>query len=590
MSVTMKVLLAFPPTWPPTVPHLALPCLAASLRRHGVEVVQRDLNLEAFDRILTSAYIEDALERIRQDYGPYGDERPPRPVLPEPEFVQWALEGGGDAAIQVEAAKSVIRSDAFFDGPVGHGAMEVIYKCLCVAALPFHPASLRLQCCNPPAPVDSSASLLAAARDPQVNMFVDIFREGALADIEREQPDVVGISAPSIHQFLPALTLAHLIKVEAGLPCHVTLGGPHVTMIRRALPDVPELFELFDSVVVFDGETALLRLAEALDGDGDLSKVPNLIYRENGQVRATERAAPVRMADLPTPDFGGLPLDRYLTPQLVLPLLSARGCYYGKCAFCNVGYGEPSCCSQAPAGQLAEQMLQLHAAYGAERIFFADEAITPHTLEALPPILANRGAPVAWGGCLRFEEAVTRDVCESMYAGGFRLNLIGLESASDAVLRRMRKDTDIALMRRVLRNSAEAGIWNHVFFFFGFPGETVPDAGKTVDFVLEQREFIHSIAFGPFSLALDSPAQRSPAAFGIERIVTDPEKDLAVYFDYEPGSGLDQEAAAQLCAELQERLPGKRCMQFYCNDAYRLLQAAQLTARGAPFPSWVDEG
>ena len=41
----MKVLLVFPP-------HLALPALTAYLRTNGVEVIQRDLNAEVFDRSL----------------------------------------------------------------------------------------------------------------------------------------------------------------------------------------------------------------------------------------------------------------------------------------------------------------------------------------------------------------------------------------------------------------------------------------------------------------------------------------------------------------------------------------------------------
>ena len=31
-------------------------------------------------------------------------------------------------------------------------------------------------------------------------------------------------------------------------------------------------------------------------------------------------------------------------------------------------------------------------------------------------------------------------------------------------------------MSRILQESNDAGIWNHTFFFFGFPGETLEDA------------------------------------------------------------------------------------------------------------------
>lgn len=45
-------MLLFPPNWTPTMPHLALPTRAAYLRQNGVEVTQRDLNIEVSDEII----------------------------------------------------------------------------------------------------------------------------------------------------------------------------------------------------------------------------------------------------------------------------------------------------------------------------------------------------------------------------------------------------------------------------------------------------------------------------------------------------------------------------------------------------------
>ena len=72
-------------------------------------------------------------------------------------------------------------------------------------------------------------------------MFLEIYRRSVIADILREEPDIVGISFPAMAQMLPGMTLAHLIK-EAGLPCHITVGGPHISMLREQLPHVPAVF------------------------------------------------------------------------------------------------------------------------------------------------------------------------------------------------------------------------------------------------------------------------------------------------------------------------------------------------------------
>jgi len=578
----MKVVLIFPPHWTPTMPHLALPALTSYLRSHGVEVVQRDLNLETFDEVLTRAYLTQATARLRRDYRAHGSRWPG----PKRGMVEWALVHGPQLAAQIEEAMDVIRSHAFLEGSTGLRAFQVMVQSLEVASLAFYPAALELSTYIPAAPVDRSRSLLPAIRDLQHNVFLDIFRRGIVADIQREEPDVVGISIPTMEQMLAGMTLGYLIK-EAGLPCHVTVGGPHVTMLREELPRVPALFDLFDSAVVFEGEKPLLRLIEALDGDGDLSKVPNLIYEDNGQVRATSYEEPARIADLPLPDFDGLPLDRYLIPRLVLPLLTSHGCYHGKCAFCNVGYGGPNFFCQLPAERVVERMMALHDKHGVQHIFFADEAITPRNLKHMSPLLEELGAPIHWCGCARLEKALTREPLDSMARGGCRMLLFGLETASEPILQRMAKGTHREDVSRVLRESSQAGIWNHVFFFFGFPGETIDHAQETVNFVYEHQHAVHSASPGAFLLERYAPAHCDPETYGIKRIVHDPDRDLAIHFDYEVESGMNEAMAELLVSRFVDVLPEKRFGHYYVNDVYRFLYVSDLRERGMALPPWL---
>jgi anaerobic magnesium-protoporphyrin IX monomethyl ester cyclase len=579
-------MLLFPPSWTSTMPHLALPALTAYLRLHGVEVIQRDLNLEILDRILTRDYMEQAVTHLRQDYGSGAERRLAQQIKPKRKEIEWALAHGPQLATQVEAAVQAIRSDTFFDGPAGLRAVECVLQCLEVASLPFYPASLGLSSYIPPLPVDSSRNLEQMVSDPQHNIFLDIFRHTVIADIEREGPDILGISIATLDQMLAGMTLAFLVK-QAGLPCHVTVGGPHISMLREELVKVPGLFDFFDSAIVFDGEKPLLRLTEALDGDRDLERVPNLIYRASGQVRVTACEDSIKLADLPLPDFDGLPLERYLAPKLVLPLLTARGCYHGKCAFCNVGYGGPSSFCQLRPEQVVEQMTALETKYGVRHIFFADEAITPRNLRGMSSLLGKLGAPVHWGGCVRFESVLSRTLLESMARGGCRMLLFGLEAGAESVIKRIGKGTKIEQTGRILRQSSEAGIWNHVFFFFGFPGETIEDAQETVNFLYKHQDHIHSAAFGTFLLERYAPAHRFPKRYGIKRIVQDPDKDLAIYFDYEVESGMNEQLAELVASRFLDALPEKRFGHFYLHDAYRFLYIGHLSEQGIRFPPWL---
>jgi anaerobic magnesium-protoporphyrin IX monomethyl ester cyclase len=587
----MKLMLIAPPVWTPTMPHLALPSLTAYLRQTGVNVQQRDLNIEAFDHVLTRDFVLSSLGRVA--------ERRPSYVHPQsesrvrhigraiaPAALDWARSTGPSLANEVESAKALIKSQAFFDGARSRPAFETLMGALQLASLPYFPASLSMHTYTSQYRHDSSRALLAAVRDQDSNVFVRLFERLIMPDVLRWQPEVIGISIPSVHQVIAALTLASLVR-QSGLRTHVTVGGPMITLWRELLPRVPQMFELFDSAVVFDGEEPLLRLCEAVDAGAGLDRVPNLIYRDGSVVRTNERVVPHRLSDMPTPDFDGLPLDKYLVPELVLPLATSRGCYHGRCSFCNVGYGEVVTFSRMPGNLALEQVTSVAAKHGSRHVFLVDEAITPRVARDISHGLLRLGSAVRWASCARFEPAFTSGLLQTMADGGCQMLLFGLETGSPSVAERMAKRTRLDVTRRVLGDSARAGIANHVFLFFGFPGESIEDAQATADFVYENGRHIHSTSVGTFLLQRYAQAHSEPAVFGITRIVERADADLACYFDYEVASGLDSATAEVVVERLQDVLPVHPDPQFYVNQIYRFLHCSHLRDIGQPLPLWL---
>jgi anaerobic magnesium-protoporphyrin IX monomethyl ester cyclase len=597
----MNICLLFPPHWTPAMPHLALPWLTGFLRQKGHSVLQRDLNVETFDEILTRRHLHRSLNRIRRRFGAAGGKH--SGVLsgiqqqPSPEQVRWAFEKGPGLAEKVEKAKAVLRSDQFYNGENCLPAFLTMVEALELNSLAYFPARLDLTGFSDALHPDSSHELLQSANDPEINPFYEIFQQGIIQNLKRtlgaaEEPILVGISIPTQGQFLAGITLAALIR-QADLKCHITAGGPQITMLREQIPAASDLFDLFDSFVIFDGEIPLLRLTETLAGDGDLSRVPNLIYRKPGTMAVhTNPVLPmseVRQAQQDViPDFDGLPLERYLTPEPVLPLVTAHGCYHGKCGFCNVGYGNPFHYFPYPVEKVVEQIRQVKEKYGCRHIFFVDEAITPRSMRQLAEALSDPATTVNWCGAVRFEKALSDPLLAQISNSGCRLLLFGLESASEPIMQRMIKGTQRETMSRILRSGEAVGIWNHVFFFFGFPTETIAEAQETVDFVYAHQDAIHSASPGAFLLERYAPAQRFPEKFGVRHIHTDPRRDLAIYFDYEPEAGLDERTANQLVDGLIARLPDKRYGQYYVNDIYKLLYASELHRRGQPLPRLIE--
>jgi hypothetical protein len=578
----MKIFLVYPPPWTPAMPYLALPALTAFLRAHGVEVIQRDLNVETYDTVLSRTYLEQSLKRLRADY-PKSRNR----ALPALSKIEWAFANGPRLASQIDSAKNIFRSPAFYDSEKSLQAFTVIMESLELASLPFQPAQLDFLYYTPATPIDSSRLLLQGARDTQHNMFLDIFQRGIVADIVREKPDVVGISIPTMAQMYAAITLAHLIK-QTGLKCHITVGGPHISMLREQIPNAPLLFDAIDSAVIFDGETPLLKLAEALDGKCAMSDVPNLIYRADGKIHVNPTQMHPDASTTVTPDFDGLPLNRYFVPDLVLPLVTAHGCYHGVCAFCNVGYGAGKGFFPMQADQVLDQITTLQKKYGVRHIFFTDEAMPPRTMRMLSERLANLGSPVDWATCARFEKVISSELLETMSNAGCRMLFYGLETASERMVKLMVKGTQAENVSRVLEEGTQAGIWNHTFLFFGFPTETIEDAQDTVNFLYAHQDSIHSAGLGTFILERYSPAHLDPAHFGITRVIEKPERDLAIYFDYELASGMDETMAKTVLDRFVDQLPGKRYGQYYTHDVHRFLFATHLHTQGKPYPTWLS--
>src|SRR6266849_2661513 len=209
------------------------------------------------------------------------------------------------------------------------------------------------------------ADLAAATADPHANLFEAYYQSSVLAELERDRPDLVAVSILNVQQVIPGLTLARRLKTAGHF---VVIGGTVYTKFVGELLQRPEFFRLFcDGLIAYEGETALLELVEQLAGGRDLSRVPNLLYLDrSGRVTFT-RYHVEDVSALPTPDFDGLPLDDYLAPAPVLPILTGKGCYFNRCKFCDIPFinhiSKKAYRVRTPE-RVAEDVARLHERYG----------------------------------------------------------------------------------------------------------------------------------------------------------------------------------------------------------------------------------
>ena len=553
----MKVMLVFPPDWYPSEPYLSLPTLTAVLRGAGHQVIQKDVNLEMYDWFFSDDFLRRVLRKVPQQLDRL------RKLSKKRDLEEWETELQltlceltreriGELIQKAETAKRIVRGEAFYDIDRLEWAINVFREVTSVISLVYAPARV----CMPPMETDLSykvyvsSEILDAVQDKQVNVYRDVFEHILKPAIAETQPDVIGISIVLQQQLFSSMTFCALIK-EQFPHIHVTIGGNTVTRLRDVLPNTPDLFALFDSAVVYEGETAFSQLVEAVGAGRDLAGVPNLIYHDKSGIHTSSLTYSEDMAALPSPDFDGLPLEKYFLPDRILPYLATRGCYWGRCEFCDHGEGYTAGYRTKKIDQIIEEIGLLKRKYNVHHFHFTDESYPPALFRKLCRQLAEGRLRISWTTHMRFEKSLLEDsVWKDAQAAGCKYLHMGYESGDERVLKLMDKATTTEVIRQSLELSARAGVWNHVMGFFGFPGERREDALASIQFLETNKDLVHSIGFGTFDLSKHTPVAKNPEKFGVTPYIN-PQWDLALDYYYTVKDGLSVEEAERVFEEFE---------------------------------------
>ncbi|MBT5764654.1 MAG: radical SAM protein [Nitrospina sp.] len=454
----------------------------------------------------------------------------------------------------VEKAKKILRGETFYDIDQLEWATNCLHQTMALISLAYYPA----QICFPPIETDivykpfMSTEILEAVDDDQINIYRDVYRMLIRPIMERDRPVMIGISVVQQKQLIATFTFCKMIKEEFPAT-HITLGGNIITRIRDTLPEMAGLWEWFDSAVVYEGESAYLKLTEAVKTGGDFSKLPNLIYKDETGVHTNKEVCSENLAELPPPDFDGLPLEKYFVPHLILPYLATRGCYWGRCTFCDHFQGYVEGFRTKQVDQIMEEIKFLKEKYETRFFHFTDESYPPALFQKLSRKLIDDKTDIAWTTHMRFEESLLEEkVWQDVAESGCKYLHFGYESGNQRVLKLMDKATKLDAIETNLRMSSEAGIWNHLMGFFGFPGETSAEADDSKAFVEKNSAHIHSLGFMTFVLGKYSPIAFEPEKYGVS-YYKNPEWDLALDYYFTTKDGLSIQQAIDVFDEFERK-------------------------------------
>ncbi|WP_110960635.1 radical SAM protein [Acidovorax sp. ST3] len=377
---------------------------------------------------------------------------------------------------------------------------------------------------------DPLANALAAP-PTQVDEMLEQLTHEAIA---KHQPTVVLLSVPFPGSVYAAFRIAQAIKARHPHIATV-LGGGFVNTELRELAD-PRVFDFFDYVTLDAGERPLLALLEHLRGERGRQRLVRTFVRNDGEggdgavqyINMME--TDIAFAEVGTPTWDGLPLDRYLSLLDMLnpmhrlwsdgrwnKLTVAHGCYWKKCSFCDVSLDYISRYEGASAAVLADRIEAIVRETGQTGFHFVDEAAPPKALKALATELIARNAGISWWGNVRFEKTFTPDLAELLADSGCIAISGGLEVASDRLLSLMKKGVSVDQVARVTKAFTDAGILVHAYLMYGFPTQTVQDTVDALEYVrqLFANGCIQSGFFHRFACTVHSPVGQNPEEYGV---------------------------------------------------------------------------
>lgn len=582
----MKTLLLFPPGWNPHAPYLALPLLAARLKAAGRDVRVFDANVDFLDRILTREFLTIAVGRLAE----VGEQDDPMTAM--------ATMMAPDLIAHVEAAKLGFRSrNCFADREQYEWCRRMLAASLNLVSSAWPGLRLTLQSIQwTTHGTVASSSVLEAVRDPKANIFRDYFDSALLPMLRDGRFGLVGLSVTDRDQLIPAMTIAARIRETFGRELPIVFGGNYFSRLARGWREPHRFHEFVDYTIVGEGENAIVELAEALEGTRRIEEVSNLCYVRGGTLQRTAPGT-VDIESTPFADFDDLPLDKYFSPEPILPTYSTRSCSWSSCAFCTIP-STSGAFRMRSGDRIAAELEHLRDRHSVSHFTFIDESLPPGIVRRFSRAIVDRGLDVRWYGETRMVPGFNDELFALAHRAGARLIQFGLESYNQRVLDRIHKGIRVPDIEPLLERCLRQGIAFHLFCMIGFPGETEEEALSTLAFASRiigraAGEFGNdccSKGISTFGLEQGSIVEQRPADFGVTVLEPDPRCDLQLDRQYEVEDGLSAADAAALV----DRYAGVDVYR-HAMERLHLVCANRMLAPGAAreeetFIRWASHG
>jgi len=341
--------------------------------------------------------------------------------------------------------------------------------------------------------------------------------EKYINEIEAMRPDAIGFSLHGYTQLPFTLGLARMLKERLKVPvilggsCFSSSGNWDFSTTRQLL----EEHTFIDGIFYGEAEESLRAF---LDGD-EVSAIPGVSFRKNGTIVNTPPPPhPIPLENIPLPDFSDSDHITYLSPVKVLPILTSRGCYWKRCAFCSHHRTQGTTYRERPIASVIAEMCANKRKHGARIFYICDEMLSAsrarHFADAI--LACGELADISYLFYAKPTKDYSKETLELLSKSGCVAIFWGLESASQRLLDFIDKGIKLPEATRVFEECKRVNISNWLFLMYGLPTETKDEAQATIDFVLRYQNLFDYISPSLFLLTAESLMAEHPEEYGLK--------------------------------------------------------------------------
>lgn len=332
---------------------------------------------------------------------------------------------------------------------------------------------------------------------PLINYYGKIIEK-----ILKNEYDYIGFSVNHSAQVNTAFLLSKMLK-EKGYNGHISWGGTSINEEINIIKSSRRFFEeIVDSVMLGAGEVPTKELFEYIKGKRRIEDISNIMYKTEDNIIVQNQIKNQYITEFITPSYRGYDIKDYTLPENVLPIRTSTGCYWGKCTFCD--YNVLTKYKSRTADDVINEIKTLIKKHKVNNFYFVDAALSPKFLDEFSRKIIEQKLEIYYFTNLRFEAIYTKEFLQRLYDSGLRCAGWGFESASPRILKLMNKGTNIETTQKILIDSHNIGISNHLYLIIAFPTETQEEFNTTIDFIYKNKERISSIAEHYFHLKKNS--------------------------------------------------------------------------------------